>query len=85
MQMEQREAEFRQRILAASQGPNDPMLYWKMFNPEHIPAEPVDDSGILFPTDEEGFEAMIQAWEEADKAEENPRPFAETLGFRTEE
>ena len=59
----QRETDFQQRVLAGSLGPVDPTLYWRIFDPEHAPAESVDDTGVFFPTTAEEFEAMIAEWE----------------------
>lgn len=62
----QRETDFQQRVLASSLGPIDPTLYWRIFDPDHMPAEEYDDNDVFFPTSEEDFAAMISEWEAAE-------------------
>jgi hypothetical protein len=65
---EVRESEFQQRVLAASYGPHDPKLYWRIFEPDEVPGEeilPGSAGKIIQPTSVEEFEAMLDEWEAA--------------------
>lgn len=62
---------FQQRVIAGSMGPINPHLFWHLFDPEHVPAEYVDDNDVVFPTTEDEFEQMVAEWEAADAAQQH--------------
>ena len=63
--VEKSEGEFQQRVLAASYGPHDPKLFWRIFDPTAVPGEEEMPGGghIIQPNSIEEFEAMLEEWD----------------------
>jgi hypothetical protein len=80
--IDQREADFQQQVFASSFAPTDKLLFWRMFHPEQLPIDQVEESGLWQPTSASEWEAMAEAWEMEDRkamASGQSRPFAQTM------
>ncbi|CAM6003644.1 unnamed protein product [Sphagnum balticum] len=63
----EREENFKQRVFAASQGPYDPMLYPRIFDPEVlIEKEEIGDTDFYQPQDLNELWEMMEGWEAMD-------------------